>query len=1024
MIGWTGLAVCGAPLLVLPAHGQNAAPFQMQEGDLKNYAEADKPVPGPFQVTEADVQAATRFGTGETATGTLTQNTGETAVFTDDASGGLATIVNNDGGATRFYDTSTAQDARIENNGTLQFSDSATAGSATIVSNQGGVLVFTDDATAGGTAAITNNGTTVLLDRSALGTASFVNNASGELHLSGQSQAGTSLQNSGLVVLSQLASLGGAGSFVGNNATGSILLRDNASAGAGNIGNSGLMLFVDQAVAGTAGITNNQTGTLAFLGQSSADQAQQISNAGKLYFGENASAGSAVILTQTGGQTVFYGQADGGLAEMRLDSGSVLDFSLLDGTGTSVGSLQGTGTVALGSKALTVGGNNLTTTASGIQDGGLGGGTGGSLVKTGTGTLELLGTNSYTGLTRIEQGRLLAASAGALAPQSGVVVSAGALLDIGGTDQAIASLAGAGNVETGASTLTLGADGTSTTFSGALLGAGGIAKVGAGTLTLSGTSSTIGTSRLVAGGLRVDGSMAASTLDVGGSTLSGSGTLGTLNVLAGGTVNPGNGANLTIASDLLLNTGATYRVDITEAGSDSLTVLGNTGIADADLQIGRISRTDPTGTYTILSSANPIMGQFAFASDYAFLLPSLDYQPNTVALTIARNGLTFSDVALTPNQRATALALEGFAPTDPVFSALLTANLAEARRAYDLASGEVHAAGPLVNQRAFDLFADTLGTGQLVTMKPGRIIEDSARNVGVASLMNVGRDPFRPDHRAWVAPMGAMGQIRSDGNGATVDWSAAGLAAGAEVFTPHANGHALAGVGVGYIASEARIDERLSTLSADGAYIGVYGQWRDGPLWLDGRMAYGAAQMQTRRDIVIGALTQTAEAEYWTQTLGAAIEARYEFELAQNFHLGPVASLDIGWSGHGGAEETGAGSLNQTLSPANAWRFDTGLGLAARYDIPLDDGGVVSLTGKALWQHALADTSVTQTTTLAGGGGPFEISGPDAGRDRLRLMAGLAYRPNPDVSLALDYAATLGGAETSHAARFALRVNF
>lgn len=887
------------------------------------------------------------------------------------------------------------------------------------------MLVLTDDARAGDLgASIGNSGTTVLLDRSTLGDASFVNNGTGELHLSGRAQAGRSLQNSGLVVLSELASLGAAGSFASNNAIGSMLLRGNASAGAGNIGNSGLLLFVDQAVAGTAGITNNQTGTIAFLGQSSADQAQQISNAGKLYFGEQASAGSAVILTQTGGQTVFYGNADGSLAEMRLDTGGVLDFSLLDSAGTSVGSLQGTGTVALGSKMLTVGANNLSTTVSGIQDGGLGGGTGGSLVKVGTGTLELLGSNSYTGLTRIEAGRLLAASAGALAPQSGVVVSAGALLDIGGTDQTIASLAGAGDVETGASTLTLGGDGTSTTFSGALLGAGGIAKVGAGTLTLSGTSSTIGTSRLVEGGLRVDGSMATATLDIEGGVLSGSGTVGTLNVLTGGTLNPGNGSNLRVASDLVLAAGSTYRVDITETGSDRVTALNDTTITGALFDIGRITRIDPTGTYTVLSSANPISGQFAFASDYAFLLPSLAYQPNAVELTIARNGLSFSDVALTPNQRATALALESFAPTDPVFAELLTASLAEARRAYDLASGEVHTAGPFVSQRAFDLFMGTLGSGEIAVLPEGRIVADQARNQAVASLTDVGRDPFRPHRRAWIAPMGALGHVRGDGNGAGIDWSAAGFAAGTEVMVARPNGHSLAGVGVGYVTSEAQIDERLSSLLADGVYLGAYGQWREGPLWLDGRLAYGAAEVTTRRDIVVGALTRTAEAEYWTQTLGAAIEARYEFELARDFYLGPVASLDIGWSGHGGAEESGAGSLDQTLSPANEWRFDTGLGLAARYDIPLEDGGVVSLTGKALWQHAFADTTVQQTVALAGGGAPFEIAGPDRGRDRLRLMAGLAYRPNPDVSLALDYAATLGGAETSHAARFALRVNF
>ena len=73
----------------------------------------------------------------------------------------------------------------------------------------------------------------------------------------------------------------------------------------------------------------------------------------------------------------------------------------------TAGSIEGGGDYLLGSKQLTVGGNNLSTTVSGsIQDGGGGGGTGGSLVKVGTGTLTLTGANTYTGGTTISAGTL------------------------------------------------------------------------------------------------------------------------------------------------------------------------------------------------------------------------------------------------------------------------------------------------------------------------------------------------------------------------------------------------------------------------------------------------------------------------------------------------------------------------------------------------------------------------------------------------------------------------------------------
>jgi autotransporter-associated beta strand protein len=73
----------------------------------------------------------------------------------------------------------------------------------------------------------------------------------------------------------------------------------------------------------------------------------------------------------------------------------------------TIGSIEGDGDVFLGSKTLTVGSNDVDTTFSGvIQDGGIGGGTGGSLTKIGLGTLILSGANTYTGNTNVDRGVL------------------------------------------------------------------------------------------------------------------------------------------------------------------------------------------------------------------------------------------------------------------------------------------------------------------------------------------------------------------------------------------------------------------------------------------------------------------------------------------------------------------------------------------------------------------------------------------------------------------------------------------
>ncbi len=83
-------------------------------------------------------------------------------------------------------------------------------------------------------------------------------------------------------------------------------------------------------------------------------------------------------------------------------SGVSLD---LDGFNQTVGSIAGGGitggNIALGSGTLTSGGNNSSTTFAGVISG-----TGGALVKTGTGTLTLSGTNIYDGGTMISKGGL------------------------------------------------------------------------------------------------------------------------------------------------------------------------------------------------------------------------------------------------------------------------------------------------------------------------------------------------------------------------------------------------------------------------------------------------------------------------------------------------------------------------------------------------------------------------------------------------------------------------------------------
>jgi outer membrane autotransporter protein len=165
-----------------------------------------------------------------------------------------------------------------------------------------------------------------------------------------------------------------------------------------------------------------------------------------------STAGNATLINA--GNVIFDFASSGGTARYVGQNGGTLDISSLTTGGTTLGSIEGAGTIALGANRLTVGGNGLSTVFSGvIADGGTGGGTGGALTKSGAGTLFLTGASTYTGPTTVAAGALVVD--GSLA--SVVTVAPGAFL---GGSGAIGGLIANGVVAPGNSIGTLTVNGS------------------------------------------------------------------------------------------------------------------------------------------------------------------------------------------------------------------------------------------------------------------------------------------------------------------------------------------------------------------------------------------------------------------------------------------------------------------------------------------------------------------------------------------------------------------------------------
>jgi autotransporter-associated beta strand protein len=241
-------------------------------------------------------------------------------------------------------------------------------------------------------------------------------------------------------------------------------------------------------ISGSGGLTKSGTGTLTLFSANTFTGTTNIS-AGTLLLG-NAAALQNSTLNYTTGTLAF----NSGIGTATLGGLS----------GSKAFTLKNLANAAV---ALSVGNNNQATAFSGAIDGG------GSLTKIGAGTLTLSGANSYTGPTKLSAGTL-SFSQGALGTTSQVVFTGTSTLLWNGHNQA---LSGRLTINDGV-IATLDTNGNDLTFSQPLAFGttrnGSLVKTGGGVLSIAGTMSFAGDTTVS------DGTLALSTLQTPGSTVS------------------------------------------------------------------------------------------------------------------------------------------------------------------------------------------------------------------------------------------------------------------------------------------------------------------------------------------------------------------------------------------------------------------------------------------------------------------------------------------------------------------------
>jgi len=196
------------------------------------------------------------------------------------------------------------------------------------------------------------------------------------------------------------------------------------------------------------------------------------------------------------------------------------------------------------------------------------------------------------------------------------------------------------------------------TIDNPLQGTQGFVKTGPGSVILTADSSGLTGPILIAdGALEIDGKLNG-PMDIGREVvLAGVGQVGTTNLYPTAVISPGNDGSpigtLTVNGNLTFGQNTIYRVhaDPASNASDRIHVTGVAYLDGTVAHVGPDGNYAPRTTYNILTADGGIQGQFTGASsNYAFLTPTLSYDPKNAYMTLTRNDVPIGSIGGSGNE--------------------------------------------------------------------------------------------------------------------------------------------------------------------------------------------------------------------------------------------------------------------------------------------------------------------------------------------------------------------------------------
>ena len=534
--------------------------------------------------------------------------------------------------------------------------------------------------------------------------------------------------------------------------------------------------------------------------------------------------------------------------------------------------------------------------------------------------------------------------------------------------------------------------GSSVVSGGNLTTPGNFNKSGAGELDVQSNMSVNGTASVDQGLLSVNGNLLANNVAVNpGGTLGGNGTI-YCNVNVQGNLSPGNSpGTLTIAGNLVLSSASATNIEIASLTSFDRIIVGGTATLSGTVNIipyggntlaygqqyNIIQAGSITGDFASITAPETFRGRFLNGGTVGTLLIAPD---------------TYTRVAVTPNQRAVAKALDGFIPAtsgDRLFvSTMLDLQTAEQYPAAfqqimpgfyeslaNMAIEQTYNQTQLLNQRMSSLRFGVAGFQAMGVSQPIKYDKDGKSVADAKTASPIVENGAATNWNSWVL---ADGEFSNSGGLAGVPNyhnNAGGFLFGADY---RCGANFSSGLFAGYEYNYAKYNGGSST-EGNSALFGLYGSYaNERGYYADAVVSGGYTGYQTRRSIQFGAIDRTGRANPNSGQFSAALNIGKDFEIGK-FTLGPIASAQYTYAGVGGFTESGAQSLDLALGQQNASSLRSNLGARLAYTWAVSKKLTLIPEVRGFWMHEFLNNGWNINAALDGGSGAsfgYETANP------------------------------------------------